>query len=768
MKLNNASPSEDPRDASSLPPAAEAALPEALEAKFASVLIAHMPVTVYDTAHRMVYVNDAFCALTKYPREELLNRPHNILDSGYHPPEYLDQMWNTASSGRIWKGDIRKRAKDGTFFWVDITLVPIADESGKYAQFLATYTHITSVKQLQQSLAENEKRYYDLVQLAPDAIFLNEGGATTYVNEAGIKMLRAKEPEEIVGRPPHEFFRTDCREEFGRHLEMLLREPTVIPTHEHVMLATDGTEIHVEMRSVSYVSSGRIIVQAACRNISERKTIAHQLQQERDYANAILNSLPGIFYQYDENMRLRRWNNNLERITGYSPEELNGFDPLNFFEDEQKELIASRIREVLEKGESSVEADYRLKDGTLVPYMFTGVRFDKGFVGVGTDISAAKQVEDSLREALFRFHAAARATKDVLWDWDLNKRLIWRNENYADFFGKPADKLDPEIPAWFDRIHPEDRERVRSHLNEVWESEQETWTEEYRYLRGDDTYRDVYIRGYVMRDESGRVVRMLGALQDITERKRTQTQLLSFNAELEERVALRTRELQILNQELESFSYSVSHDLRAPLRAISGFVEILAANYADAFDDKGRNYLSRVLAATQRMSDLIDDLLNLSRVTRSEMSRETVNLSLKARSILDNLQHSAPERKVQVVIEDGLTAEGDPRLLLIMLENLLGNAWKFTSKTPAAQISFTAVQDEDGSPAFAISDNGAGFEMRYANKLFGAFQRLHRATEFPGTGIGLAIVYRVVTRHGGRITAHAELNKGATFRFTLG
>ena len=268
-------------------------------------------------------------------------------------------------------------------------------------------------------------------------------------------------------------------------------------------------------------------------------------------------------------------------------------------------------------------------------------------------------------------------------------------------------------------------------------------------------------------DMAERLNRNFDALStEVEMRKRAEAQLLAFNAELEERVARRTRELQDLNQELETFCYSVSHDLRAPLRGISGFTEILAKDYTAALDDKAQGYLGRVLAATDRMGELIDDLLKLSRVSRDRMHRQTVDLSAIARDVLANLGNASPERRVELHVEDGLSAEGDPRLLRILLENLLDNAWKFTSKTPAGRISLTAGRDND-LPVFTISDNGAGFDMRYAGKLFGPFQRLHRMTEFPGTGIGLATVQRIISRHGGRISAEAEPGKGATFRFSL-
>ena len=235
------------------------------------------------------------------------------------------------------------------------------------------------------------------------------------------------------------------------------------------------------------------------------------------------------------------------------------------------------------------------------------------------------------------------------------------------------------------------------------------------------------------------------------------------------------RELEGANKELEAFSYSVSHDLRAPLRTIDGFSQILLEDYADELDEEGEDYLGRVRAASQHMGNLIDDLLDLSRVGRRPLRQELVDLSSVAAGIVEELRKSQPEREVEFVTEEGITAWGDANLLRVALENLLGNAWKFTSKKPEAKIEFGMVRNDRGTPSssssssyYYVADNGAGFDARYSEKLFGAFQRLHGAQEFEGTGIGLATVARIVHRHGGRVWAEGEVGKGATFFFTLG
>lgn len=240
-----------------------------------------------------------------------------------------------------------------------------------------------------------------------------------------------------------------------------------------------------------------------------------------------------------------------------------------------------------------------------------------------------------------------------------------------------------------------------------------------------------------------------------------------FSRDLERQVQARTRELQVANQELESFSYSVSHDLRAPLRSLDGFSHAVLEDYGDRLPAEGKQYLQRIRTAAQRMSQLIDDLLNLSRVSRSEMSRVRLDVSGMAQQIAQELQESAPHRGTEWIIEPDMQLEADPHLLRLALENLLGNAWKFTSGQAAARIEFARTQIND-EPCYFVQDNGAGFDMQYADKLFGAFQRLHSMTEFEGTGIGLATVQRIVQRHGGRIWAEGSPGQGATFYFTLG
>ena len=270
-----------------------------------------------------------------------------------------------------------------------------------------------------------------------------------------------------------------------------------------------------------------------------------------------------------------------------------------------------------------------------------------------------------------------------------------------------------------------------------------------------------------VQERTAELARANEALQaEITERVRAEDKVHRLNEELEQRVIERTTELRAANKELEGFAHSVAHELRSPLRSVDGFSLVLLEDYADRLDEDGQDCLQRVRAASQRMAQLVDDLLHLSRITRREVRRETVDLSTLARAIAARLQATQPERQVEFVIAEGVGAKGDEHLLRVVMESLLDNAWKFTSKRPRARIEFGVTQ-HDGEVAYFVRDDGVGFDMAYADKLFGAFQRLHVLTEFEGAGVGLAMVQRIVDRHGGRVWAEGAVGQGAAFYFTL-
>jgi len=321
------------------------------------------------------------------------------------------------------------------------------------------------------------------------------------------------------------------------------------------------------------------------------------------------------------------------------------------------------------------------------------------------------------------------------------------------------DRLGPK-----DVSHPEDWPLVEGNLRRRLEGEVVAVRYGFRCVRKDGRVIHVEVHG-ARTVYRGRPA-VLGTLVDVTDQVEAQAALRALAAELEERVRERTAQLEAANRELEAFSYSVAHDLRAPLRAIDGFSQALVEDYAECLDEVGRDYLRRVRAASQRMGELIDDLLQLSRITRQPLQAEEVDLSALVQRIAEVLRERQPERRVELRVQPGVLARADPKLLRVALENLLHNAWKFTGMRQLAVVEFGVTHTEHGMACF-VRDNGVGFDMRYADKLFAPFQRLHKPSEFPGTGIGLATVQRVVARHRGRVWAQGVPDEGASFYFTL-
>jgi len=317
-------------------------------------------------------------------------------------------------------------------------------------------------------------------------------------------------------------------------------------------------------------------------------------------------------------------------------------------------------------------------------------------------------------------------------------------------------------------VHPEDRELFRTSAIDAGRRAVRTRVE-YRLCRGDGTWANflqVMEPVAAEEDATGRT-HWFSTIQDVTEQKRAEDEVRRLNMGLELRVAERTAELQAANDELEAFAYSVSHDLRAPLNRIKGFSAMLLDEQAGKLDERGADLLRRIGNSGEDMEQLIHDLLELSMVATGQLRLVDVDLSALARQVFNGLSKAQPDRPVELVVEPGMSTRADKGLLGIVLENLLGNAWKYTGKRERARIEVGSERIDGERPVFFVRDNGAGFDPSKATKLFAPFQRLHARSEFEGTGIGLATVQRILRRHGGRAWAEAQIGKGATFRFTL-
>ncbi|QOC87054.1 CHASE domain-containing protein [Luteimonas sp. MC1825] len=372
----------------------------------------------------------------------------------------------------------------------------------------------------------------------------------------------------------------------------------------------------------------------------------------------------------------------------------------------------------------------------------------------------AARMSESYRRSELRFRSAMRFSAIGKALLDRDGRVVDANLALANILrASPEELMGRDFQALFSGTGDAAEERSRAATGSVYRV-----TRELR--RDDGELRHVLLTYAQVPGDVGQDVASLAQVEDITDRVRAEAQINALNRTLEARVALRTRELTRANEALESFAYTISHDLRAPLRAIDGFTRVLGERHADAFDDAGRGYLARVRAATARMGELIDALLKMSRVSRGELRREPLDLSAMAADIVADLRHGDPQRQVDAQIEPGLQASGDSALVRNLLNNLLGNAWKFTRGRERGHIAFHRVEHA-GETWFEVADNGVGFDEAYAGKLFRPFQRLHAQDEFVGEGIGLASVKRIIERHGGSITAEGRVGEGARFRFTL-
>jgi len=385
------------------------------------------------------------------------------------------------------------------------------------------------------------------------------------------------------------------------------------------------------------------------------------------------------------------------------------------------------------------------------------VRADDGTIrewaGIHTDITEQKRTEQTLRDGERQFRELADSMPQIVWAANAGGHFDYYNRRWYQYTGRPEGISGDE--SWTDVVHPDDQSECLARWHAATRSG-DAYEMEHRLREKTGDYHWFLRRALPVRDEAGQITRWFGTCTNIDGVKQKAEVLRLANIEAD-----------AANRELEAFSYSVAHDLRAPLRSIDGFSQAIQEDNGPQLDDEGRSNLARVRAAAQRMGYLIDALLSLASVSRAEVRSESVSLTHLAHAIAERMREAEPERQIEIVVQQGLAVEGDAKLLGAVLENLLGNAWKFTSKSSNARVA-VGLTSKAGKPTYFVRDNGAGFDMAYADKLFGAFQRLHTVSEFPGTGIGLATVQRIVRMHGGHAWAEGEVGRGATFFFTLG
>lgn len=542
-------------------------------------------------------------------------------------------------------------------------------------------------------------------------------------------------------------------------LEMVRKDGTLLPVvlSAAVVRAADGTPVR-----------GRAIVM----DNTQRKRDEEALRESERTYRSLYTSTPVMMHSIDRHGRLLSVSDDWLTSLGYERDEVIGRKSTDFLTPASAQYAQNVVMPTYMRTGQCKDVPYQLvkKSGEIIDVLLsaTAERDAKGQVvrslAVLVDVTERKRAE----EQLLRERRLFMGGPVVVFRWVAcpGWPVEYVSPNVHVLFGRSAEDLMSGHASYAALVHPDDYDRVVREVGAYSDAGVPCFEQDYRIVRDDGEVRWLYDFTVVARDATGRITHYEGYVLDVTARKRAEAELQRYREHLEDLVAARTLKLESLNRELEAFCYSVSHDLRAPLRSIDGFSQILLEDYAAGLDTRGRQHLGRIRAASQRMGQLIDDLLNLSRVSRGELRMQRVDLSALAQKVIDLLRESAPERDVEFVIEEGVIADGDPRLLRVVLENLFGNAWKFTSKHPRARIEFGRTERQ-GRLVYFVRDDGAGFDMAYLDKLFGAFQRLHSPSEFEGTGIGLATVQRIIHRHGGRIWAEGAVEQGATFYFTL-